>query len=130
MADIVERLARMTRDGWRYYDQHEGDSVHCAIQDAGKEITTLRDRCAKLDKALEESRGTNRKLHRRLQIAEAVSQSAFDFLKGWLYYLRNSANHRPRKERYLLTWIIRDAMEKVRRLSARAALDQDKGGGE
>lgn len=52
MADIIARLANMTRDGYRYYDHHDGDAVHCAIQDAGKEITTLRARIDKLEQAL------------------------------------------------------------------------------
>lgn len=130
MADIVDRLARMTRDGYRYYDRHKGDVVHCAIQDAGKEITTLRDRCDKLEKALGESRETNRRLNRRVQISEAIQQSADDYLSAWVSVF--SANYYPNdrrfKERHFIKYILRDLRYRISKLSARAALAEAKGG--
>jgi hypothetical protein len=118
MTNITTRLLSMAEAMWMDRGHDELDAL---LLEAKEEIERLRE-------ALDTARETNRRINRRAQVSEAVSQSAFDLLNGWYLYLCNHANHRPRPERHLLLWIIRDAKERVRKLAARAALvPQQKG---
>lgn len=76
-----------------------------------------------LQKRCEELVETNRKLHRRLQIAEAVCQSADDYLKMWISvfsapFYKN--NDRRFKERHFLKFILQDLRHRVSKLADRA----------
>jgi chromosome segregation ATPase len=96
----------------RREDHH--NSMHRNIM----RIRELQATCEKLAKALEEARETNRKLHRRLQLAEAVQQSAEDYLGSWLQIFTPSRKDR-RGERHFIMYILRDAKRHVDKLSER-----------
>jgi hypothetical protein len=79
---------------------------------------SLRSRAEKAEAERDEARDTNRKLHRRLQLAEAVQQSAEDYLGSWLQIFTPSRNDR-RGERHFIMYILRDAKRHVDKLSER-----------
>lgn len=86
--------------------------------DLKSEIESLRSRAEKAEAELRDARETNRKLHRRLQLAEAVQQSAEDYLGSWLQIFTPSRKDR-RGERHFIMYILRDAKRHVAKLSER-----------
>lgn len=65
---------------------------------------------------------TNRRLNRRVQISEAVRQSAEDYLGAWINVFKTAgiSSERRRHERFYIVAILRDIKRRVARLSERA----------
>lgn len=86
-----------------------------------EQIDALTSRAQAAEASLASAREANRKLHRRAQLAEAVSQATIGQLASWLTYLGWSGNkERRRRDRHLVLWIVRDIKRIAEKLQARS----------
>jgi hypothetical protein len=103
MRDIVERLRKV------------GHIDFALMDEAATHIEAL-------DSDLAKARETNRKLNRRLQLAEAIRQSADDYLTGWIKAISRPAR---RRERMLIQVILRDIQRRVVKMNDRISREEE-----
>jgi len=84
-----------------------------SLIEAAEENASRKDKMSLLAEENDRLRETNRKLHRRAQIGEAVVQCATDYLAGWISVLKR------KDKRWFALLLTRHIQTRVRKLSER-----------